>query len=225
MNVELTPAFCTAYPTGVFGALIARSCANRPRASAIGPDERSVEASLRSRFANEAIDGDPVARAYAAYFRRFGGRYPVAHQAKTILAGRPIKSTSALVEVMFTAELESLILTSGHDLHALHGPLAVDVAAPGDAYAKLSGKDQMLRAGDMIVRDAEGIIASVAHGPDERTRLRPDSDAAFFGAWCPVGIAAATVAAHLEKLAVLLRREWPDAVVEVPKIVSVGTRR
>jgi len=88
---------------------------------------------------------------------------------------------------MFTAELDSLVLTSGHDLRALRIPLVVDVAVAGDAYTTLSGKDRMLRAGDMIVRDAEGIIASVAYGPDDRTRLRPDTDAAPFRRLVPRG--------------------------------------
>lgn len=218
MHVELTPAFRAAYPDGIFGTLTVRGCANRPRALVIGPDERAVEARLRDRFPGASIDANPVARAYAGYFRRYGGRYPVVHQAKTVVAGRPIESTSALVEVMFTAELDTLILTSGHDLHTLRSPLAVDVAVAGDAYTKISGKDQMLRSGDMIVRDAEGIVASVAYGPDARTRLRANSDAALFGAWCPVGIPAATVEAHLEKLTALLRGEWPEAAVEAPQI-------
>jgi DNA/RNA-binding domain of Phe-tRNA-synthetase-like protein len=222
MKLELTPAFCTRYPGGVFGALIAHGCANRPRAVAIAPDARAVEAGLRDRFTMESIDAHPVARAYAAYFRRYGGRYPVVHQAKTVLAGGSIESTTALVEVMFTAELDSLILTSGHDLQALHGPLAVDVAVAGDSYTKLSGKDQMLKAGDMIVRDAKGIIASVAYGPDRRTRLLPESDAALFGAWCPVGIPAEVVKVHFEKLAALLRREWPGATIEVERILGAA---
>jgi DNA/RNA-binding domain of Phe-tRNA-synthetase-like protein len=119
---------------------------------------------------------------------------------------------------MFTAELDSLILTSGHDLDALRGPLVVDVAEAGDAYTRLSGRDQMLKAGDMIVRDAVGIVASVAYGPDERTRIRSQTAAALFGAWCPVGIGVATATAHLERLAALLRQEWPDAVLEAPEI-------
>jgi hypothetical protein len=82
----------------------------------------------------------------------------------------------------------------------------------------------MLRAEDMIVRDAEGIIASVAYGPAERTRLRLDSDAAFFGAWPPVGITAGAVTAHLEKIAALLRREWPGVTVDAPKILCAKGR-
>lgn len=219
MKIMLTPAFCSAYPDGIFGVLIGRGCANRPRTLAIAEDKRAVEARLRERFPGETIDADPVARAYAQYFRRHGGRYPVVHQAKTVLAGRSIESNSALVEAMFTAELDSLVLTSGHDLGALRFPLGVDVAVAGNAYTMLSGKDRALKAGDMIVRDAEGIIASVAYGPDDRTRLRPDTDAALFGAWCPVGISPMIVEAHLEKLAALLRQEWPASTVEPVQLV------
>jgi len=77
----------------------------------------------------------------------------------------------------------------------------------------------------MVQRDATGIIASVAYVPDERTGVRPKTDAALFGAWCPVGIAAETAKAHLERIAGLLRREWPDASIELPKIVCAASRR
>src|SRR5574337_556610 len=119
MTITLTPAFSSAYPEGIFGVLIAHGCANRSQTLSIAADKRAVEGRLRERFPSETIDDDPVAQAYALYFRRFGGRYPVVHQAKTILAGRSIESNSALVEAMFTAELDSLVLTSGHDFGTL----------------------------------------------------------------------------------------------------------
>lgn len=219
MNIDLTPTFRAVYPDGVFGVLIARGCTNRPQTLAIAGDKRAIEGRLRDRFPGDTIDADPVSQAYAQYFRRHGGRYPVVHQAKTVLAGRSIESNSALVEAMFTAELDSLVLTSGHDLGALRFPLAVDVAVAGDAYTMLSGKYRALKAGDMIVRDAEGIIASVAYGPDDRTRLRSDTDAALFGAWCPVGIPPMIAEAHLERLAALLRQEWPTSTVEPARLV------
>jgi hypothetical protein len=64
-------------------------------------------------------------------------------------------------------------------------------------------------------------IASIAYGPDARTRLRPDSDPAFFGAWCPGGIPTAAVESHLRQLA-LLRREWPEAVIAASVIRHSG---
>lgn len=220
ITVDLTAAFRAAFPQGVFGMLVVRQCPNRPHVTSIGEELRAIESSLRSRYPGDAIDTDPTARAYAGHFRRYGGRYPVVHQAKTILSGRPIESPSALVTAMFAAEVESLVLTSGHDPDSLRGPLRVDVSVDGDAYTKLSGKEQGLRPGDMIVRDDEGIIASVIHGPDHRTRLRGESRTAMFGAWCPVGVVPSAVDSHLSSLARLVRLEWPGAVVEPPRIFS-----
>ncbi|MGH2375895.1 MAG: hypothetical protein ACRDIC_20790 [bacterium] len=220
--IDLTPAFCLAFPNGLFGALVVRGCPNRKRAAALDAEKRAVEARLRERFGSEGIDADPVARAYAEHFHRHGTRYPVVHQAKAILEGRSIESPSALIEAMFTAELGSLVLTSGHDLESLAGPLRVDVALEDDVYTKLSTKEQTLRSGDMVVRDAEAIIASVVYGPDHRTRLREETTAALFGAWCPLGLTAAAVGAHLESLAALVRREWPDAAIDPPRIMSAS---
>ena len=220
MVIELTQAFRATWPEGLFGVLLVRNCPNRPEVQALQAHVRAIEARLRSRFPGETIDDDPIARAYAAYFRRYGGRYPVVHQARTILAGRPIESPSALVTAMFAAEVDSLVLTSGHDLDALRDPLRVDVAADGDVYTKLSGKEQRLKPGDMIVRDREGTIASVLYGPDARTRLRPESAAALYGAWCPAGIPAAAAEAHLNVLARLLRLEWPQATADPPRVFS-----
>jgi DNA/RNA-binding domain of Phe-tRNA-synthetase-like protein len=218
IEIALTPTFRTAFPGGIFGALIVRGCPNRARAERLDTDTSAVEARLRQRFPGETIDADPVAMAYAGYFRRYGSRYPVVHQAKTILTGRPIESPPALVEAMFAAEVDSLVLTSGHDLDMLEGPLSVDVTRDGDAYTKISGKPQVLKPGDMVVRDGAGIIASVLYGPDHRTRLRAESRAALFGAWCPVSLTVAPVEAHLAALARLLQREWPDALVDPPRI-------
>lgn len=219
MDIVLTSEFRAAFPTGIFGALVVRRCPNRARTLALPPVQRDVEERLRRRFLAEPIEADPVAQAYAGYFRKFGNRYPVVHQAKTILSGRPIESPSALVEAMLTAEVASLVLTSGHDLDVLAGSLTVDVARDGDRYTKINGKEQALKPGDMVVRDTDGVIASVLYGPDFRTRLREESNAALFGAWCPIGLTAAAAEAHLDFLAALLRQEWPDAAIEPVRIL------
>jgi DNA/RNA-binding domain of Phe-tRNA-synthetase-like protein len=218
IEITLTAEFRAAFPGGVFGALTVRGCPDGAGADGLVAETRAVASRLRARFPGETIETDPVARAYAAYFRRHGARYPVVHQAKTVLAGRPIESPQALVLAMFAAELDSLVLTSGHDLDALQGPLHVDVARDGDVYTKISGKPQAVRPGDMVVRDREGIIACVVHGPDHRTRLSPSSTAALFGAWCPVDLSAAVAEAHLAALAGLIRRQWPDAVIDPPRV-------
>jgi DNA/RNA-binding domain of Phe-tRNA-synthetase-like protein len=220
MQVVLSEKFKAAHPAGVFGVLVARGCPNRPRAAALADSRLVVETRLRERFAERPIEADPVAGAYAAYFKRRGQRYPVIHQVRTVLGGRPIQGRSALVEAMFTAELDSLVLTSGHDLAALTGGLLVDVAGPGERYVKINGKEQAMTAGDMVVRDAQGVIACVLYGPDFRTRLRDDSRDALFGAWCPAGVAPEIARRHLERLADLVRLEWPEAQVDEPRVLT-----
>jgi DNA/RNA-binding domain of Phe-tRNA-synthetase-like protein len=222
LEITLTPEFRQVHPEGIFGVLIARGCPNRPAVTAMEGELRTIESALRARFPRDAIDAHPLARAYGAYFRRFGGRYPVVHQARTILSGRSIESPSALVAAMFAAEIDSLVLTSGHDLDALAGPLRVDASSDGETYTKISGKPQALRRGDMVVRDDEGVIASVVYGPDYRTRLRLDSGVALFGAWCPVGATAEIVHDHLTALGRLVRVEWPQAQVEAPRLYRAG---
>lgn len=224
MEILLTPAFHATFPSGLFGILVARNCRNRPKAAHINADPQALGTRLRRRFPDGQVDLDPIAQAYAAYFRRHGGRYPVAHQATSILAGRPIESPSALVEVMFTAEVESLVLTSGHDLSALSGQLLVDVGHANEVYRKLNGKEQELTPGDMVVRDAGGIIACVLYGPDARTRLHLESDSVLFGAWCPAGVPVAAATSHLEALSALLQQEWPDAAIESWQVLRSADR-
>jgi DNA/RNA-binding domain of Phe-tRNA-synthetase-like protein len=220
VRVELSDRFRAAFPAGLFGVLVCRGCPNRPRAAALEGSRRAVETRLRERFAARPIEADPVASAYAAYFKRHGQRYPVTHQARTVLGGRPIESRFALVEVMFTAELDSLVLTSGHDLFALAPDLLVDVARPGETYLRINGQEQALIPGDMVVRDALGVIACVLYGPDFRTRLREDSRDALFGAWCPEGLEPQVVGDHLRSLAALVRLEWPAAQVAEPRVLA-----
>jgi DNA/RNA-binding domain of Phe-tRNA-synthetase-like protein len=220
VNLALSQRFTDTFPDGVFGALIVGGCPNRPAGSVLAARTRAIEASLRARHVTEPIDARPVARAYAAYFKRYGQRYPVTHQARTILGGRPIESPWALVEAMFAAEVDTLVLTSGHDLDALSGALLVDVGLDGEGYTKLNGKDQAIAPGDMVVRDAVGVIASVLYGPDFRTRLRETSRAALFGAWCPEGVAADFVRSHLDSLATLIAIEWPQATIEPPQVLA-----
>ncbi len=70
IGIELSPAFQTAFPHGVFGVLIASGCRYRLRAMLIDVDQRE-------RFLEDAIDADPMARAYAGYFRRYRRVWPL----------------------------------------------------------------------------------------------------------------------------------------------------
>ena len=52
----------------------------------------------------------------------------------------------------------------------------------------------------MFIADVQGVISSVVYGPDLRTRIRPDTQDAFFTVYAPSGIKPNTVIQHLNDI-------------------------
>jgi DNA/RNA-binding domain of Phe-tRNA-synthetase-like protein len=108
-----------------------------------------------------------------------------------------------LVQAMFAAELESTLLTAGHDSGSLRAPLALGVATGAESMPSLGGAEKLPPAGDLVMRDAQGIVASVLLGPDARTSIAPTTASLLFVVYAPPEIAEARLLIHLERLAAL----------------------
>ena len=63
------------------------------------------------------------------------------------LKGRPIPRVASLVESMFMAEPTNLLLTAGHDLDAVEGPVTLDVSDGTQRYGLMSGSEQQTAEG------------------------------------------------------------------------------
>lgn len=193
-----TDGFREAFPGAVVGALALSGVANPAESAALEAAKRALESELR---AAGDLDGNPVLRAYADYYRGFGKTFHIKGQWESVARkGKPIPSRAALVEAMFMAELRSLVLTAGHDLDALEGELRADVSADGDAYVTLGGAEAVLKRGDMLMADDTGIVSSVLRGPDARTRITPETTRAVFAVYAPAGIGEDVVRRHLDDL-------------------------
>ena len=70
------------------------------------------------------------------------------------LKGRPIPRVASLVESMFMAEPTNLLLTAGHDLDAVEGPVTLDVSDGTQRYGLMSGSEQQTAEGDMTISDS-----------------------------------------------------------------------
>jgi DNA/RNA-binding domain of Phe-tRNA-synthetase-like protein len=215
-----TDAFREAFPGAVVGALAMSGVANPAESAALDQAKRALERELREAG---SLDGSPVLRAYAEYYRAFGKTFHVRAQWESVaVKGKPIPSRAALVEAMFMAELRSLVLTAGHDLDALAGPLRADVSADGDAYVTLSDAEAVLKRGDMLMADAEGIVSSVLRGPDRRTRITPATTRVLFAVYAPAGVGEDIVRGHLDDLRANVELLSPDARTEA--LVCVAGR-
>lgn len=149
---------------------------------------------------------------YVAYYKRFKKTYPLLLQLKTLIVEqKPFPVVSALVDAMFMAEMNNLLLTAGHDLDRLVSPVIIDISRGNESYMKLSGQPQQLKLNDMIMADEEGVISSVLYGPDHRTRITADTQNVLFVVYAPGGIEKEELCRHLEDIKenVLLFRPLP----------------
>ena len=112
---------------------------------------------------------------------------------------------------MFAAEIESSLLTAGHDLDAVEPPLTADVTRAGERYIGIGERPIEVKPGDMSIRDAKGILSTVLYGPDQRTRLRPETRSVLFTVYAPGGIPDADVDRHLRRIESLVRAQSPSA--------------
>ena len=222
--MNIAQAWKAAYPEAHAGILVVRGAANPPQHAGLEKRKTDLEAELRARFSGfdrPALLRLPELRAYDEYYRRFKKTYHLQLQLESIVfKGKPIPSVAALVEAMFMAEVEDLLLTAGHDLDVLRLPLTLDAAGGTETYTLLRGDAQTLKAGDMYIRDSEGVISSVIYGPDRRTQIRPETRNAVFTAYAPPGISGEAVKNHLEHILRNIKLFAPEAVADTLEVFS-----
>lgn len=219
---DVSMAWKSMYPEALAGVLVMRAVSNPPHHPALESKKAALEEGLRARFSGQdraAIASHPVLRAYGEYYRHFKKTYHIQLQLESIvLKGKSIPSVEALVESMFMAEMQDLLLTAGHDLDKLRIPLTLDVAAGTEGYTLLRGDDQTLKPGDMLIRDRDGVISSIIYGPDQRTQITPETRNVVFTVYAPAGIDEKKVIGHLGHIRENVMVFAPAAQVELMKV-------
>jgi DNA/RNA-binding domain of Phe-tRNA-synthetase-like protein len=159
--------------------------------------------------------------AYVRYYRGFSKTYHVQLQVESIaLKGKNLPDVSPLVDANFVAEVETLVLTAGHDVAKLRGVVSIDVARDGDQMTQMNGTLKPIPAGDMIMRDADGVCCSIIYGQDNRSPVSSATSHVLYVAYAPAGVPAETVDAQLRSLEENVRLFSPAAVVEQHRLLS-----
>ncbi|HWR30657.1 MAG TPA: hypothetical protein VN631_12590 [Negativicutes bacterium] len=207
-------------PGACVGCMVVEQVANPAQCEQLDEQKGQLEAELRKTYTSrEKIAELATMQAYQRYYKQFGKNYHVLAQLESVaVKGKPIPQVAALVEAMFMAELKNGLLTAGHDYEALRLPLTMAVATGAESYEMMNGKVQAAKAGDMAIADSAGIISSVLHGPDSRTRIVPTTRKAVFIIYAPPGIAPKSVLAHLSDVYFYIKLISPEAVIELQKV-------
>ncbi len=195
-----------------------RDVINPERHPELEARKAALEQELRRRYAGQdrpALLQNPILQAYDSYYKQFKKTYHIQLQLESILfKGKSIPTVAALVEAMFMAEMDGLLLTAGHDLDTLLLPLTLDIANGIESYTLLRGDPQITKAGDMLIRDGTGIISSIIYGPDQRTQIAPTTQNAIFTIYAPAGIPVQAITRQLEEIRDNIRLITPEVAVE-----------
>jgi len=195
---------------------------NPQRHEALALHKESLERELRTRYAGydrERFKIHTVLAAYQSYYKRFKKTYHVQLQLESIVfKDKTLPQAAALVEAMFMAELKHLMLTAGHDLDDVQLPVTIGVAEGHERYVRLNGQEQELKAKDMMIFDANGVISSVIYGPDKRTMIKPSTSRVLFTVYGMPGIDPSDLMVHLETIQEYVLIVSPEAKVEMLEV-------
>ncbi|HZS08042.1 MAG TPA: phenylalanine--tRNA ligase beta subunit-related protein [Blastocatellia bacterium] len=218
LMISATDEWRTAHPGAVTGLLELSGLENTHSSPELDQRKRETEAHLRERYAGfsrQDFLSLPVMSAYEQYYKRFNKTCHVQLQVESIvLKGKSLPGVSPLVDSNFVAEVETLVLTAGHDAAKLRGPISVDVSREGDRITQMNGATKAIRAGDMIMRDAGGVCCSILYGQDNRSPISPETSHVLYVAYAPAGVPTGTVEAQLGKIEENIRLFSPTAIVE-----------
>ena len=223
---QISDRWKSTFPDAHAGVLILRGAVNPSQHAELEERKKALEEELRARFSGQdrqALEKNPVLQAYTSYYRQFKKTYHVQLQLESLLfKEKSIPSVAALVEAMFMAEMNNMLLTAGHDLDTARAPLTLDIAQGTETYILLRGVPQTPKAGDMMITDVEGIISNIIYGPDQRTQIRPQTTNVIFTVYAPSVIPEQVIETHLLEIKQNVQLVSPDAQVEMLKVFDAS---
>ena len=210
--LTIDPAVFNLYPDAQMGVLAMR----RVNASA-PPDSASAAQAMeeiRHRWGHldrAAIKAAYPVKAYIDYYKKFGYSYHVLAQLESVLSGkRTVTAASGMLSAMFLTELESMILTAGHDLDKLNLPIKLSVSTGNERFQSISGKEVATVQNDLMVTSGSDVISSILRGPDAASKITASSTGVLFTLYAPSGIKKDAVFSALHRLEIRIRSFSPD---------------
>ena len=224
LSISAVDEWRTTHSGAVIGLLELSDVENTHSSPKLDERKREMEARLRERykgFTRQDFLSLPVMSNYERYYKRFNKTYHVQLQVESIvLKGKNLPNVCPLVDSNFIAEVETLVLTAGHDVAKLYGPILIDVSREGDHITQMNGTSKAIRAGDMIMRDANGVRCSIIYGQDDRSPISSETSRVLYVAYAPAGVPSETVDAQLLRIEENIRLFSPTAIVERHQLLS-----
>jgi len=163
---------------------------------------RAVAARMESHGSRRTEDIVRRVAAFDTYFEGNGLRSPLGGQIEMVRS-KGLPSGNVLVQALLLSEVTTGLLMGAQDAGAVKGALVCDRARPGETFRGMR-REVQCKPDEIILRDDEGIIASLLQGPDHRTRLTPETKDVVFFVFSVPGIVASDIEEGTEAIRSLL---------------------
>lgn len=227
-QIEPTQKWHQAFPGGHVGVLQVRSVDNTGSSAVLDKKKKDLERRLRKQmagFTRSDISELEAINAYRKYYKKFKKTYHVQLQLESIvMKNKSLPRVSPLVDANFIAEMETLVLTAGHDADLLVGKVVIDATKGDESFTQMNGTLRTLKPNDMMMLDEKGIVCTIIYGQDIRTPITPDTRHALYVAYAPSGVPQEAVENQLDAIEENIQLFAPKAVVQLRRVFSAGTK-
>jgi DNA/RNA-binding domain of Phe-tRNA-synthetase-like protein len=212
------------FPGSHIGMLLVGNVNNSKRTTPLDDRKKEIESSLRDKYAGfsraDLLSIDTL-NAYKKYYKKFKKTYHVQLQLESVvLKGKSLPDITPLVDANFASEMETLLLTAGHDADLLEGPISIEVTNGSESFTQMNGNLKTVKADDMMMKDEKGLVCTIIYGQDNRTPISPKTKRALYVTYVPEGISRETVISHLDKIKENILLFAPDAEIEYKEVHS-----
>lgn len=225
-TIQVTDAWHTTFAGGYVGLLLIGPLNNSRQLSSLDEHKRSLETAVRQKYAGmtrtdlQQLDN---LKAYKSYYRQFNKTYHVQLQLESVVhKGKALPNVNPLVDACFAAELETHLLTASHDADKLVPPITIDASTGHETLHMMNGEQKQIKANDMMMTDAEGVVCTIIYGQDKRTPVTQATKRVLYVTYAPAGITRTAVAAHHDTLLRNVRLFAPDVEVAYQAIITAG---
>ncbi|MEM6428689.1 MAG: phenylalanine--tRNA ligase beta subunit-related protein [Deinococcota bacterium] len=224
MKINTSQRWHASFPGGHVGLLLVAGIDNRKRKTPLDARKRELEASLREQYAGFSRADFlklEVLAAYRDYYKSFGNTYHVQLQLESVATkNKPLPNVNPLVDANFVAELETLVLTAGHDADLLEEPVTIDASQGDETFTQMNGKTKTLKPNDMMMRDGQDVVCSIIYGQDARTPISETTTRALYVAYAPTGVPKETVEQQLTAITQNIQLVTADVRVELLEVIT-----
>lgn len=224
LSISTSKAWHETHPGGLIGLLEISGVEDCKPGDSLELHKRKVEVCLREEyggFSRQDFLSLPVIAAYDRYYKHFKKTSHILLQIESIVQkGKNLPTVTPLVDANFVAEVETFILTAGHDADRLFPPVTMDVSREGEIMTLMNGSQKDLYPGDMLMRDSKGICCSIIYGQDNRSQISETTTHALYVAYAPPGITNKQVEDQLAKIEANIRLFSGNARVEQLNLIT-----